>query len=133
VKTSTLVVASIVALPVIALAALDIAFYLKLPPILRGIARGYVFVWGTSPASVAFSQKLVATFPPGTKEDDLVQRLKAEGFVPGRNRYSCGLDKALRYSYTHIHSLFPWRWNVCWTSDQSGNVTEIGGRGGISK
>ena len=133
-KRSTWVVAAIVALPVLAIAALDIAFYLKLPPLLRGIAPGYLFVQGTRPASIPFGQKLVATFPPGTKEDDLVSRLKAEGFGdPVSGKFRCGTEKRAQYSYKHIGSLFPWRWNVCWNADQSGTVTEIGGRAGPSK
>jgi hypothetical protein len=133
-KTSTLVAWSIIGLLVATLAVLDIAFYLKLPPILRGIAGGYVFVWQASNRNVVFSQKLAATFPSGTKEDDLIGRLKAEGFGdPVSGKYRCGTAKRAQHSYKHIHTIFPYRWNVCWSTDQAGNVTELSGRGGPSK
>ena len=140
VKTSTVVGWSIIGLIVGALAALDIAFYFKLPPVLRGIAPGYIFVRGESKPSqarAALDRRLVATFPVGTKEDALVERLTAEGFkgpFPGpAARGRCALGKSLRYTVSYINTLFPWRWYVCWSADQAGTVTEIGVWAGPSK
>jgi len=60
--------------------ALEAWFWFGLPPILRGVESGF-FLQGAGPNQMRiYEERLRAEFPVGIKEEDLVQRLEAQGY-----------------------------------------------------
>lgn len=113
-----------------------------LPAIITGLGRGFPFYEFSfineseeshPKYNAAFKERLNKTYPPGTRENQVINALKKQGFKLIEDKYKNGAtgftDKTLTvYAYAHSIGNLVMIWSIAWRVDQRGKITEIDGR-----